>query len=78
MSVIPSLCISRGISGARKAEVRIRKGFFLSVHEKRGECAEQPSILGWNDNFHSCGFYFKIDLRTAATVATESVTMKFP
>lgn len=42
MSVIPSLCISHGISGAHKIEVRIRKGFFLSVQQKRGECAEQP------------------------------------
>lgn len=42
MSVIPLRCISCGISGAHKIEVRIREGFFLSVLQKRGECAEQP------------------------------------
>lgn len=78
MSVIPSLCISYGIFGAHKTEVRIRKSFFLSVQLKRGECAEQSWILGCSDTFHSSGFYFKIDLRTAAVVAKESVTIKFP
>lgn len=42
MSVVPSLYISRGISGAHKIEVRIRKGFYLSVLQKRDECSEQP------------------------------------